>query len=111
MSCLYRSAFYRLSPSKIYEHFFTQWKFKDNHLMKLYVNLFFLFFFPFSFKLAPATDDTAARDEVDVTTLDDDEKADGFPLAPTSATETDDAASEEVNGATVDDETDSLLLL
>ena len=59
---------------------------------------------------APATNDTAAKDEVDVSTLDDEEKADGFPLAPTFATETDDAASDEVNGATVDGETDNLLL-
>ena len=45
-SCLvcldYRSVFYRLLSPNIYEHLFTQWKFKDSHLMKLYVN--FLFF-------------------------------------------------------------------
>ena len=33
---------------------------------------------------APTTDDTAPRDEVDVATLDDDEKADGFPLPGTN---------------------------
>ena len=59
---------------------------------------------------APATNDTAASDEVDVPTVDDEEKADGFPLAPTFATETDDATSDEVNGATIDGETDNLLL-
>ena len=59
---------------------------------------------------APATNDTAARDEVDISILDDEEKADGFPLAPTFATETDDATSDEVNGATIDGETDNLLL-
>ena len=59
---------------------------------------------------APATNDTAARDEVDVSTLDDEEKADGFPLAPTFTTETDDATSDDVNGATINGETDNLLL-
>ena len=59
---------------------------------------------------APATNDTAASDEVDVPTVDDEEKADGFPLVPTFATETDDATSDEVNGATIDGETDNLLL-
>ena len=48
---------------------------------------------------APATDDTAASDEVDIAT-DDDGKRDGFPLAPTFATEKDGAAgSDEVIGA------------
>ena len=48
---------------------------------------------------APATDDTAARDEMDVATVDDDGKTDGFPLAPTITTEIDDAAgSDEVGG-------------
>ena len=59
---------------------------------------------------APATNDTAASDEVDVPTVDDEEKADGFPLAPTFATETDDATSDDVNGATINGETDNLLL-
>ena len=50
---------------------------------------------------------------MNVATVDDDEKPDGFPLAPTSATETDDAAgSAEVNVATRggDEETGGLLL-
>ena len=48
---------------------------------------------------------------MDVATVDDDGKTDGFPLAPTIATETDDAAgSDEVIVATVDGESDSLLL-
>jgi hypothetical protein len=54
---------------------------------------------------APATDDAAGSDEVNVTTCGGDEVTDDLPLLPTFAPATDDAAgSDEVNVATCGDE-------